>query len=231
MHGPAIAEHEELTEAARRLHREHSVAWTQLQDLMNQCACLVSYFKSAVIWRYQQLDAERTICTDGFPKRAGNRDIPWPDRPIVFVWFCQERHSSTFCGTIQTDEARISPWVRCLFFFTRNNVQALGPNSYQQQGVERHFKEHKLSLVFPPSSQSIHKFRKTINFEDSPGRNPGEVKSQTSYRKYFILKYLGGKMSKKYTCVSNLNWDRLFALRPLLERANSTLNATLRSLK
>ena len=49
LHGPTIAENPELTEIAARLLQEHTAAWSNIQDLLNQCACLISYFKSAVI--------------------------------------------------------------------------------------------------------------------------------------------------------------------------------------
>jgi len=49
LHGPVIAEHPELTALARRLQQEHSATWSNIQDLLNQCSCLINYFKSAVI--------------------------------------------------------------------------------------------------------------------------------------------------------------------------------------
>ncbi|KAJ7356169.1 WD repeat-containing protein 36 [Desmophyllum pertusum] len=49
LHGPMIAEHAELKQIAARLLQEHSEAWSNIQDLLNQCSCLISYFKSAVI--------------------------------------------------------------------------------------------------------------------------------------------------------------------------------------
>lgn len=49
LHGPIVAQHPELTAIAGRLQQEHSAAWSNIQDLLNQCACLLSYLKSAVI--------------------------------------------------------------------------------------------------------------------------------------------------------------------------------------
>ena len=49
LHGPTIAENPELTEIAARVLQEHTAAWSNIQGLLNQCACLISYFKSAVI--------------------------------------------------------------------------------------------------------------------------------------------------------------------------------------
>ncbi|CAH3115617.1 unnamed protein product [Pocillopora meandrina] len=49
LHGPLIAEQPELGEVAARLLEEHKAAWSTIRDLMNQCSCLVSYLKSAVI--------------------------------------------------------------------------------------------------------------------------------------------------------------------------------------
>ena len=49
LHGPTVAHFPELTTIARRIQTEHSAAWSSIQDLLNQCVCLVSYLKSAVI--------------------------------------------------------------------------------------------------------------------------------------------------------------------------------------
>ncbi|XP_068725814.1 WD repeat-containing protein 36-like [Montipora capricornis] len=49
LHGAAIAGSPELTTIAKRLQQEHSAAWSNIQDLLNQCSCLIGYFKSAVI--------------------------------------------------------------------------------------------------------------------------------------------------------------------------------------
>lgn len=49
LHGPTVAHFPELTAIARRIQTEHSAAWSSIQDLLNQCVCLVSYLKSAVI--------------------------------------------------------------------------------------------------------------------------------------------------------------------------------------
>ncbi|XP_074612173.1 WD repeat-containing protein 36-like [Acropora palmata] len=49
LHGGVIAENPELALIAKRLQQEHTAAWSNIQDLLNQCSCLIGYLKSAVI--------------------------------------------------------------------------------------------------------------------------------------------------------------------------------------
>ena len=49
LHGDVISSESSLVKCAERLEKQHEKCWNNVQDLLNQNLCLVTYFKSATI--------------------------------------------------------------------------------------------------------------------------------------------------------------------------------------